>query len=165
LTRIYRVLRRAYAGAPFDGEGAYRYGGRWSSPGTQLSYASGHQSLAMLEYFVHLDADDPPADLVLASADVADDLPREKLKPDSLPGNWRETPAPPQLAVYGDEFVRRGRCAFLLVPSALAPSEHNWLINPLHSDFEKLRFNPLEPLIYDARMFRRERRGQTHKRK
>lgn len=117
----------------------------------------------MLEYFVHLDADDPPADLVLASADVPDDLPREKLKPDSLPGNWRETPALPELAFHGDEFVRRGRCALLLVPSALAPSEHNWLLNPVHSDFEKLRFNPLEPLIYDARMFRRGPRQRKRK--
>ncbi|MGH9545186.1 MAG: RES domain-containing protein, partial [Terriglobales bacterium] len=29
------MLRQAYARAPFDGEGAYRYGGRWSSPGTR----------------------------------------------------------------------------------------------------------------------------------
>ena len=150
---------------PFDGEGAYRYGGRWSSPGTRLSYASGHQSLAMLEYFVHLDTSDPPPDLVLASADVADDLPREKLKRDSLPSNWRETPAPPDLAIYGDEFAHIGRCAFLIVPSALAPTENNWLINPQHLDFQKLRFNPLEPLIYDARMFHRGGRGQRHKKK
>ena len=32
----------------------------------------------MLEYFVHLDADDPPPDLVLAVADVPDDLKREQ---------------------------------------------------------------------------------------
>ena len=63
---VYRVLRKAYARNPFDGEGAYRYGGRWSSPGVRLSYTSEHQSLAMLEYFVHLDKDDPPTDLVLA---------------------------------------------------------------------------------------------------
>ena len=66
LKLVYRVLRRAYARIPFDGEGAYRYGGRWSSPGVRLSYTSEHQSLAMLEYFVHLDKDDPPTDLVLA---------------------------------------------------------------------------------------------------
>ena len=76
MIQFYRVLRKAYAHAPFDGEGAYRYGGRWSSPGTRLSYASEHQSLAMLEYFVHLDQDDPPSDLVLAAADVPKDVDR-----------------------------------------------------------------------------------------
>jgi hypothetical protein len=108
LSRIYRVLRKAYARAPFDGEGAFRYGGRWSSPGTRLSYASEHQSLAMLEYFVHLDPDDPPADLVLAVAEIPDDLTREKIDPSHLPRNWRDSAAPPELARFGDEFAQRG---------------------------------------------------------
>jgi RES domain-containing protein len=75
MTKVYRVLRKAFARAPFDGEGAYRYGGRWSSVGTRLSYTSEHQSLAMLEYFVHLDADDSPDDLVLATAEIPNSLP------------------------------------------------------------------------------------------
>ena len=78
---VYRVLRRAYARSPFDGEGAYRYGGRWSSPGVRLSYTSEHQSLAMLEYFVHLDKDDPPTDLVLAVAEIPEDVTGERVEP------------------------------------------------------------------------------------
>ena len=69
----------------FDGEGAYRYGGRWSSPGTRLTYTSEHQSLAMLEYFVHLDADDAPPDLVLVTAEIPDDLPDNRSTADELP--------------------------------------------------------------------------------
>ena len=163
MTRVYRVLRKPYAKAPFDGEGAYRYGGRWSSPGTRLSYASEHESLAMLEYFVHLDADDPPTDLILASADIPDELDRESIDIGKLPGNWRETPAPAELAGYGDEFVQPAKCCLLLVPSALAPSENNWLINPLHPDFRKIEVRGTERLSYDARLFHRERRGRKHK--
>ncbi len=85
MSRVYRVLRRRYATSPFDGEGAYRYGGRWSSPGTRLCYTSEHQSLALLEYFVHLDKDDPPADLVIATAEVPDDLAEERVEADELP--------------------------------------------------------------------------------
>src|SRR5580693_4496388 len=99
--RVFRVLRKAFAGAPFDGEGAYRYGGRWSSPGTRLSFASEHQSLAMLEYFVHLDKDDAPDDLVLATAEFPDDLKHDIIKIDDLPSNWRDSGAPPELAKYG----------------------------------------------------------------
>ena len=62
------MLRKAYARTPLDGEGAYRYGGRWSSVGTRLAYTSEHQSLAMLEYFVHLEAADAPRDLILVTA-------------------------------------------------------------------------------------------------
>lgn len=160
MSRIYRVLRRAFGRAPFDGEGAYLYGGRWSNPGTRLSYASEHQSLAMLEYFVHLDKDDPPEDLVLAVADIPDGLPRPTIEVSDLPANWRDPAAPPRLAQFGDEFAARGKHCLLMVPSVLAPGEQNLLINPAHPDFQKIAIHDLEPLIYDTRMFgkRRHRR-------
>jgi RES domain-containing protein len=153
LTQIYRILRRPYSKKPFDGEGAYRFGGRWSSPGTRIAYAAEHLSLAMLEYFVHLDRDDPPKDLVLSRAQVPDRLTRVAVTASQLPANWREAPAPPELTVIGDEFVRRGRAAILIVPSALAPTEFNWLINPLHPEFSKLKVKPIERFSYDARFF------------
>jgi len=158
LTRVFRVLRAAYARNPFDGEGAYRYGGRWSSAGTRLTYTSEHQSLAMLEYFVHLDPEDAPNDLVLATADVPDHLSRQRIQAREMPAGWRETPAPPELAKIGDEFVKTAENCLLLVPSALAVNENNWLINPQHPEFKKITVNGPEPLSYDPRMFRRSRR-------
>ena len=154
---FYRVLRKAYAHAPFDGEGAYRYGGRWSSPGTRLSYASEHQSLAMLEYFVHLDQDDPPSDLVLAIADVPEDLIAKRVAVSDLPANSREYPAPAELTRWGDELVRMGKRCVLLVPSVLAPGENNCLINPAHPGFRKILIRDVEPLSYDPRMFGKPR--------
>lgn len=150
---VYRVLRKAYARNPFDGEGAYRYGGRWSSPGVRLSYTSEHQSLAMLEYFVHLDKDDPPADLVLAVAEVSEAVTRETVNIGELPANWRDGAAPPELTRFGDEFASAGKSSVLMVPSVLAPHENNWLINPLHAEFKQIVVRDLEPLTYDTRMF------------
>jgi RES domain-containing protein len=152
------VLRAAYARTPFDGEGAYRYGGRWSSPGTRLAYSSEHQSLAMLEYFVHLDPEDAPEDLILATADVPDTVSREIVQTKDLPANWRETPAPPELAQMGDQFVQKAENCLLLVPSALAVNENNWLINPGHPEFRQIVVNTPDPLRYDPRIFRRSRR-------
>ena len=162
MSRVYRVLRKPFARAPFDGEGAYRYGGRWSSPGTRLSYASEHQSLAMLEYFVHLDVDDPPRDLVLAVAEVPDDLARDRVDISNLPANWRESATPPELARLGDEFAQRGESCLLLVPSVLAPGENNWLINPAHTDYKSIVVLEVEPLSYDPRMFRKQRSHRRH---
>jgi len=159
------VLRAAYARAPFDGEGSYRYGGRWSSRGTRLAYASEHQSLAMLEYFVHLDPEDAPDDLVLATADVPDEISHERVDLKSLPPNWREIPAPPPLAQVGDDFVKKAENCLLLVPSALAVNENNWLINPQHPEFKKINLNAVEPLRYDPRMFRRSGRRTKHREK
>ena len=154
MSRVYRVLRKRYAGAPFDGEGAYRYGGRWSSPGTRLSYTSEHQSLALLEYFVHLDPHDLPSDLILAVAEIPENLSRSQLRADQLPTNWRDPVAPPELARIGDEFVRKGEHCLLLVPSVIVPREYNWLINPTHPEAARLIVDDLEPVTYDPRMFR-----------
>jgi RES domain-containing protein len=153
LIRVYRILRKRYAKTPFNGEGAYRYGGRWSSPGVRLAYASEHLSLAMLEYFVHLDRDDPPPDLVVATADVPDDVSRVQVAPAKLPATWRQTPAPPELAAIGDRFAQAKRGAILVVPSALAPDEFNWLLNPDHADFRRVRIHPPEPFSYNSTFF------------
>ena len=158
LRRVYRVLRKAHARSPLNGEGAYLYGGRWSSPGTRLAYTSEHQSLAMLEYFVHLDAADAPPDLVLVTAELPDDLPSEVVAVDELPSSWRRSPAPAELARIGDEFVAEAKHCGLVVPSALAPHENNWLLNPQHRDFRRVAVHGVEPLSYDPRMFAAQRR-------
>ena len=164
MSRVYRVLRKRYAAHPFDGEGAYRYGGRWSSPGTRLCYTSEHQSLALLEYFVHLDKDDPPSDLVIATAEVPDDLEGERIEPADLPRNWREAAAPAQLARFGDRFARRGEHCLLVVPSVVAPAENNVLINPGHPDYKKIVICDVLPLSYDPRMFVKQRAQRRERR-
>jgi RES domain-containing protein len=162
-TKVYRVLRKAYARSPLDGEGAYRYGGRWSSPGTRLAYTSEHQSLAMLEYFVHLDANDAPPDLVLVTAEVPATVSQQRLSESDLPSRWRESPAPAELAGVGDEFVERDERCVLIVPSALAPHENNWLLNPQHPDFRRIVTSSVESLRYDPRMFAARRRKPRKK--
>jgi len=116
----------------------------------------------MLEYFVHLDASDPPADLVLAVAEVPDDLPREQIQASDLPVNWRDAAAPPELARIGDQFAQRREHCFLLLPSVLAPSENNCLINPAHPDYNKVVILEAEALSYDPRMFAKPRRLRGH---
>jgi RES domain-containing protein len=116
----------------------------------------------MLEYFVHLDPEDSPDDLVLATADVPDGVSRRRLNASELPGRWRETPGPPELAQIGDEFVKKAETCLVLVPSALAVNENNWLINPQHAEFKQIAVNPVESLRYDPRMFRQSAKRRKH---
>lgn len=117
----------------------------------------------MLEYFVHLDPDDAPPDLVLVTAELPNDLPSKVIAPHELPSSWRRSPAPADLARIGDEFVTQAKHCVLVVPSALASHENNWLLNPRHHDFRRVVVHGVEPLSYDPRMFapqhRRPRRG------
>ena len=151
MTRVYRICRRLYSKNPLNGEGAWRFGGRWSSPGTRLAYASEHLSLAMIEYYVHIDPDDAPWDLVVVCADIPDGVSRTKAAEKWLPANWRQSPPPPELASIGDSFFARGKTAVLIVPSTLAPSESNWLINPRHAEFRRIRIRPPADFRNDAR--------------
>ncbi len=107
----------------------------------------------MLEYFVHIDTDDPPGDLVLAVAEVPDDLTREEIKVNELPATWRNAAAAPELAKFGDEFAQISFHSLLLAPSVLSSSESNLLINPEHPDYNRISVLGLEPLSYDPRMF------------
>jgi RES domain-containing protein len=107
----------------------------------------------MIEYFVHIEASDPPKDLVVVAADVPDHVSRMVLTPRKLPSNWRQVPAPPALAAIGDAFAAGGKSAILALPSALVPSESNWLLNPLHPEFADIRIRPAEPFHYDSRFF------------
>jgi RES domain-containing protein len=155
LIRVYRIVREPYAKTPLDGEGSYRFGGRWSSPGTRLAYTAEHLSLAMVEYFVHIEASDPPKDLVVVAADIPDTVSRVALTQEELPSHWRQVPAPASLAVIGDTFAIERKSAILVLPSALVPSESNWLVNPLHPEFAEIQVNAAEPFGYDARFFAR----------
>lgn len=149
---MYRLLREPFAATPFDGEGSYRYGGRWSAPGTRVVYTAEHLSLAMIEYLVHLDPSHPPKDLMLARAAVPEDLPKLRLTADELPSDWRDYPAPESLAAVGDKFVLTGEAAVLIIPSAVAPTENNWLLNPHHPDFRHIELKRSEPFHYHPRL-------------
>jgi RES domain-containing protein len=57
------------------------------------------------------------------------------------------------LAAIGDDFVARRKSAILIVPSTLAPSENNWLLNPHQQDFAKIEVQAVKPFEYDERLF------------
>jgi RES domain-containing protein len=116
----------------------------------------------MLEYFVHLDQGDPPDDLVLAVAEFPGDIKSETVEAAELPANWRDSAAPPELARFGDEFAQRKEHCLLWVPSVLATSENNCLINTMHPDYKRMIVHDLEPLRYDSRMFRKKQSRRRH---
>lgn len=119
-----------------------------------MVYTAEHLSLAMIEYLAHLDPDRPPTDLVLAQAEIPDDVSRIRYKVGDLPSDWRNYPPPETLASLGSDFVREGQAAIMIVPSALATVENNWLLNPAHPDFRRIKVLGTQPFQYDLRLHR-----------
>jgi RES domain-containing protein len=92
---------------------------------------------------------------VAVAADVPDDVSRTELGIATLPAGWRAFPAPEILADLGTRWLRSGRSAVLLVPSALVPQERNYLLNPAHPEFRRIRIRRAEPFSFDPRMWKR----------
>lgn len=149
--RVWRLCKRAHAA--FDGDGARLAGGRWNRRGTRVVYASESLSLAALEILVH--GGDPallPADLVAIPADIPASVAIESLEDARLPADWRRIPAPESLAALGTAWAQAARTPVLSVPSAIVPQERNYLLNPAHPDFAKIRLGTPEPFSLDRRL-------------
>ena len=151
--RAWRIAAARHAKAPLDGEGSRLFGGRWSSIGVRVAYASESIALAALETLVHYDTDMIPDNLMLIAVDIPGAVQVEILAEAALPRNWRAYPAPAALQVLGDAWVRRARTAVLKIPSALVPEERNLLINPAHPDFGGIKNRSVRPFAIDPRLF------------
>lgn len=114
-----------------------------------------HRRPDVLEFFVHLDPDDPP-NLVAIGAEISDDVGIERVGRTALPADWRVTPAPAALADLGMAWVRKRASAVLAVPSVIVPSETNYLLNPAHPHFARIWIGKPEPFSLDPRMRRRK---------
>ena len=152
MIRVWRLCRDKFVSTAFDGEAARLYPGRWNLRGTRMVYTAGSLALAALEMLVHFDADDAPGDYSAIPVDVPNGLHIEHLGPGRLPRNWRSTPAPEVLANLGSKFVESSRGAVLRVPSAVVPQESNYLLNPSHPDFHRLRILAPAPFVFDPRL-------------
>ena len=54
----------------------------------------------------------------------------------------------------GTTWAREGKTAVLAVPSAVIPQERNYLLNPLHPSFSRIRIGAAQPFAFDPRMWK-----------
>ena len=151
--RIYRLTLPKYAGTAFSGEGALRVGGRWTPPGFPAVHASDSIALAVLETLVHAPAPVVPSHRVIG-VDVPDTITVARVDTAELPADWRRTPAPAGLRTIGRDWIEAGQSVLLRVPSAVVPLEYNFVINPRHPDFSRLKVGAPDPFEIDLRLFR-----------
>jgi RES domain-containing protein len=151
--RVWRIARAAHA--RFDGEGARRYGSRWTPRGLPAVFTSATLSLAALERFVHTDSDLEPLDLLSIPADIPEGIAIQWVDVATLPANWRSFPAPPALAQIGEQWLRASTTALLSVPSVVIPHERNFVLNPIHPEFAEVLVVRAEPFSFDPRMWKK----------
>lgn len=151
---VWRLVAARHAERPMDGEGARLYGGRWNHPGVPVVYTSATLSLAALELFVHVDAEDAPEDWVAVPAELPVGFDVEVIRAEELPEGWRSYPAPEVLKDLGTGWARSGKTAALQVPSAVIPAEPNYLLNPLHPETARISVRQPAPFAFDRRLWK-----------
>ena len=151
MSAAWRIVKRRFSKTAFSGDGARLYGGRWNSPGKRAVYLAGTQSLAILEMLVHLESAELLTGYVLFRVEIDPQLIRE-LSPAELPRTWRSWPVSARTQSLGDQWLERGASAVLQVPSVIAPDEKNYLLNPAHPDFPRLRISAPAPFRFDKRL-------------
>ena len=151
--RVWRISKAKYAHSAFSGEGARLFDARWNFAGTLMVYTSTSLALAAIEFFVHLDPSEAPADLVSVMAEVPEELPVERFETRDLPRNWRKTDNR-VLQQFGTDWARSQRTVALIVPSAAVDGEWNVLLNPGHPEFKNVQIGRSSAFRYDERMFK-----------
>jgi RES domain-containing protein len=152
-TVVWRIVQRKFFKAAFTGEGARLFGGRWNSSGRAVIYTAQSQALAALELLVHLDSEKLLRHYFAIPVTIPPHL-IERLSSSTLPKNWRAYPAPRSTRAIGDAWLTRATSPVLQVPSVVIPSESNFLLNPVHPQFSKLRIGSPAPFLFDPRLTR-----------
>ena len=123
---VYRIAKTEYI-HDLSGTGAKVYGGRWSKKGIGIIYTSENRALATVEYLVHVPLSLFPGNISIATLKIPDGIAPKEISISGLPANWRNYPAPLELAEIGTRWALANDTLLLRVPSAVV--EHEWFDN------------------------------------
>ena len=148
---VYRIAKTRHI-YDLTGAGARIYGGRWNHKGIGMIYTSENRSLASLEFLVHAPHAILPTDLSIAAIRVPDSIISKEISISDLPDNWNKYPSPLKLADIGTRWALSNETLLLRVPSVVIPHEFNILINPSHTDINKIAISKIEKYQFDDRL-------------
>lgn len=150
---VFRLARKPFS-ATLSGMGAAINGARWNSRGTELIYTAANRSLAMAEVAAHLTLATLPPDFVMITIEIPDDIAVAAITMKDLPANWNAFPHPASTRSIGDRFVAENKNAVLKIPSVVTRGDFNYLVNPKHPDFNRIRIMSTETFPFDHRLFK-----------
>jgi len=147
----YRISNSAYNN-DISGTGAKLMGSRWNSKGVPVLYTSQSISLSVLEMLVNTNFKDYAIALDLMYISLPDEQSMTEIDLKNLKNNWKDDFE--YTRYMGDEFIKQKESLILKVPSAVIQEEHNYLANPLHPDFKKIKIIKTKSFWPDERLFK-----------
>ena len=127
---------------------------RWNTNGQFVIYSSSSRSLSTLELIVNRNAVSSSVNYKVMVISIADnDRLIKQIFLKDLPTNWRSMDGYTSLQAMGSSWYNKQESLVLKVPSAIIPSEFNFVINTEHPDFSKyVKLIRLEDYFWDERL-------------
>ena len=147
---VYRITNSLFKD-DISGTGAKIKGARWNTPGSSMLYTAQSISLSVLELLVHIGFKDIQNFYHLLAISIPDDTALSEINIVKLKKDWLEDED--YTAFMGTEFLKNNENLILKVPSAIITEEYNFLINPYHPDFKKVKIKKSNPFIFDQRLY------------
>jgi RES domain-containing protein len=144
---VFRISHEKWAGV-LQGSGR---AARWNSNGVFITYAGSSRSLSCLEMLVHLNGEQIQSNFKLTIINIPEELEIENVST-FYNVDWTEFENYYQSQEVGDEWAKSLRTCILRVPSAIIKGEYNYLINPQHTDFNKITISEIEDFYFDLRL-------------
>ena len=148
----YRISQTKYA---HDRKGS-GIDGRWNSLGQYVIYTGGSLALSCLEKLVHtVGTSLYTGDFSVTTLHIPDKLPVTEItiaRLIKLDTNWHKVINYPLTQLLGDTWLCKMETAVLKVPSAIIDMEFNYLLNPAHPDYEKIKISSVTKFTFDPRL-------------
>ena len=145
---VYRIVFKKWAGALVASGNA----ARWNSSGNHVIYTAASRALACLENIVHRGGKGLNEQFKVMVIDIPASVKTERFEISDLPDNWFELEHYETCRHLGDQWLANKSSAVLCVPSAIIFNEFNYLLNPAHRDFKKIKLKRTEDFKFDPRI-------------
>ena len=126
--------------------------GRWNSKGVFVIYTSSTRALASLENLVHRSGEGLNKVFKTMQIKIPNNLKVQEIKQSQLSRNWFKYENYNECQKLGDKWVEESKYPVLKVPSAIIKMEHNYLLNPNHKQFQKIKITTIEDFQFDPRL-------------
>lgn len=149
---VYRITQAKYASSLV----APGFAGRWNSEGEGMLYTGASASLSCLEVLAHKSgAALNSGKFSMAVIEIPDNVAMTEISLQLLQDlnlEWFKVIHYPITQKLGNQWILEMKSAVLKVPSAIVDREYNYLLNPLHPDFSKIKVVDVIPFNFDSRL-------------
>ncbi len=145
---VYRIAHKMHSTSLF----APGLAGRWNSEGKKVIYTAESIPIAFMENMVRRKGLGFNDQFRIMIIEIPDTLSISKVDTVTLPSKWRDYSDYSICQAIGDAWYDKGLTPLLKVPSAVLPSNFNFLLNSLHADFASIKLIGTVELIPDQRI-------------